>query len=77
MNQFFSKGDNKGQSQNGGHLYVAYLNKTALNAEYSHNVQGTDAGNSFFFSSYIAENGIEVPAILSREDEMKLFDEYY
>jgi len=77
MNQFFSKGDNKSQSQDRGHLYVAYLNKAAVKNEYSQDVQGTETCNSFFFSSYIAENGIEVPAILSREEEMKLFDEYY
>jgi len=57
-------------------LYVAYLNKDATHVDRNQDENSTEH-KSFFFSSYITENGEYVPAILSHEDELKLFDEYY
>ena len=78
MNSFFSARGNDDQPgdsvQQQGNLYVAYLNKDAASVDPG---QDDSAYKSFFFSSYITENGEYVPAILSHEDEMKLFDEYY
>ena len=76
MNHFYSEPGNDDQpsdrAQYRGHLYVAHLNRAAIYEEVQY-----ERRNSFFFSSYLAENGEEVPAILSREDDMKLFEEYY
>ncbi len=80
MNYFFSTRGNdnppSGSVQPQSKLYVAYLNKEATHVDPN---QGEDKAGykSFFFSSYISENGEYVPAILSHEDELKLFDEYY
>ena len=78
MNSFFSTRGNDNPTADNvptqGKLYVAYLNKDAAHVDPN---QDDAEHKSFFFSSYITENGEYVPAILSHEDEMKLFDEYY
>ena len=79
MNYFFTTRGNDNppaaHTQPRANLYVAYLNKDATYVD--HNQDDDNTKGSFFFSSYITENGEYVPPILSHEDELKLFDEYY
>lgn len=61
-------------------LYVAYRNLAASNDSGIYNEEQTDT-NYYRASSYtVADDNYRnerIPVILSQEDEMRLFDEYY
>ncbi len=63
-----------------GKLYVAYRNLAASNDSGIYNEEKIDT-SYYRVSSYtvanVADSNERIPVILSQEDEMRLFDEYY